>query len=290
MTDTNLQMPQFPSGLSAIFERYDVILCDVWGVIHNGRYAFDEACEALVRFRDTGGAVCLITNAPVPKQQVIQYFDPLGVPPEAFDECVSSGDATRAELQERVGEVFWRLGADEGFEHDKYLYEGLDLNFAGADQADTVLCIGLEDQVGDDPEDYRGKLAHAADRGMEMICANPDIKVRVGDQLVWCAGALAEIYKDEGGKVIYPGKPYPAIYELCLKKLADLGVEAGQGRVLCIGDSPATDMKGAAAQGFDGLYVGTGLAKHGDDFQAEVKHLLKEYDVGATWAMPGLTW
>jgi HAD superfamily hydrolase (TIGR01459 family) len=285
MTDT-----QFPSGLSAMFERYDVILCDVWGVIHNGRRAYEAACEALIRFRDAGGAVCLITNAPVPKQQVIQYFDPLGVPPEAFDDCVSSGDATRDVLRQRVGDVFWRLGADEGFEHDRFLYEGLDLNFGDADTSDTLLCIGLEDQVSDDPEDYRGRLALAVDRGMEMICANPDIKVRVGDQLYWCAGALAEIYKQEGGKVIYPGKPYPAIYDLALARLRDLGVEAGKGRVLCIGDSPATDMQGALNQGFDGLYVGTGLAQHGSDFQAEVKHLLKEYDVIAKWAMPGLVW
>jgi HAD superfamily hydrolase (TIGR01459 family) len=285
MTDT-----QFPSGLSAMFERYDVILCDVWGVIHNGRRAYEAACEALIRFRDAGGAVCLITNAPVPKQQVIQYFDPLGVPPEAFDDCVSSGDATRDVLRQRVGDVFWRLGADEGFEHDRFLYEGLDLNFGDADTSDTLLCIGLEDQVSDDPEDYRGRLALAVDRGMEMICANPDIKVRVGDQLYWCAGALGEIYKQEGGKVIYPGKPYPAIYDLALARLRDLGVEAGKGRVLCIGDSPATDMQGALNQGFDGLYVGTGLAQHGSDFQAEVKHLLKEYDVTAKWAMPGLVW
>lgn len=285
MTDT-----QFPSGLSAMFERYDIILCDVWGVIHNGRRAYEEACEALIRFRDAGGAVCLITNAPVPKQQVIQYFDPLGVPPEAFDDCVSSGDATRDVLRQRAGEVFWRLGADEGFEHDRFLYEGLDLNFGDADTSDTLLCIGLEDQVSDDPEDYRGRLALAVDRGMEMICANPDIKVRVGDQLYWCAGALAEIYKQEGGKVIYPGKPYPAIYDLALSRLRDLGVEPAEGRVLCIGDSPATDMQGALNQGFDGLYVGTGLAQHGSDFQAEVKHLLKEYDVTAKWAMPGLVW
>ncbi|CAN0280529.1 unnamed protein product, partial [Chrysoparadoxa australica] len=175
---------EFPSGLYSIAERYDAILCDVWGVIHNGRYAFDEACEALVRFRDQGGAVCLITNAPVPKAQVLRYFDPLGVPPEAFDDCVSSGDATRNLLSERIGEVFWRMGADEGFEHDRFLYEGLNLQFGEADSSDTILCIGMDDQVNDDPEDYRGILSQAADRGLDMICANPDIKVRVGEQLL----------------------------------------------------------------------------------------------------------
>ena len=280
----------FPSGLSAIAEQYDAILCDVWGVIHNGRHAFEEACEALIRFRDAGGAVVLITNAPVPKHQVLQYFDPLGVPPEAFDDCVSSGDATREVLKQRTGDVFWRLGADEGFEHDRFLYEGLNLQFGGSDTSDCLLCIGLEDQVSDEPEDYRDRLAHAVDRGMDMICANPDIRVRIGDHLHWCAGALAKIFEEEGGTVIYPGKPHSVIYDLALSRLADMGVEPAPGRVLCIGDSPATDMAGAAAQGFDGLYVGTGLRQHGSDFSDEVSSLLEEYGVTARWALPGLVW
>lgn len=280
----------FPGGLAPIADQYDAILCDVWGVIHNGRHAFESACEALVRFRDAGGAVCLITNAPVPKAQVIRYFDPLGVPPEAYDECVSSGDATRDILRQRTGEVLWRLGADEGWEHDRYLYEGLDLQFGSMDEADTVLCIGLENQIDDEPEAYRPRLAKAVARGMAMICANPDIKVRIGDQLYWCAGALAQIFEDEGGQVIYPGKPYSAIYELALARLSDMGVTPPPHRVLCIGDSPATDMQGAQSHGFDGLYVGTGLQQHGADFADEVQHLLNTYKVSAKWALPMLTW
>ena len=282
--------PHFPGGLAAISDQYDAILCDVWGVIHNGRYAFEEACEALVRFRDQGGAVCLITNAPVPKEQAIRHFDPLGVPPEAYDDCVTSGDATREVLNQRVGEVFWRMGADEGWEHDRYLYEGLDLQFGDERTSDTVLCIGLEDQVNDHPDDYRDRLAEAADRDMEMICANPDIRVRIGDQLHWCAGALAKVFEEEGGKVIYPGKPHSPIYELALSKLSDLGVEAAAERTLCIGDSPATDMRGALNQGFHGLYVGTGLKEHGADFEQEVADLLEDYSVRAKWAMPKLSW
>ena len=285
-----MSKPQFPGGLAAIADRYDAILCDVWGVIHNGRYAFDEACEALVRFRDRGGAVCLITNAPVPKAQAIQYFDPIGVPPEAFDDCVTSGDATREMLSQRVGEIFWRLGADSGWEHDRFLYEGLDLQFGDARTSATVLCIGLEDQVNDHPDDYRDRLAEAADRDMQMICANPDIRVRIGEELHWCAGALAKVFEEEGGTVIYPGKPHAPIYQLALTRLADLGIEASPQRTLCIGDSPATDMKGARAHGFDGLYVGTGLKQHGVDFEQEVMDLLADYQVTANWAMPKLTW
>lgn len=280
----------FPGGLAAIADGYDAILCDVWGVIHNGRRAFDTACEALIRFRERGGAVCLITNAPVPKAQVIQYFDPLGVPPEAFDDCVSSGDATREILANRTGERFWLLGVDEGWERDQYLYEGLNLQFGDAKDADTILCMGLNDPRFEDPEDYRDRLAHAVDRGMEMICANPDVKVRVGDHLQWCAGALAQVFESEGGDVIYPGKPHAAIYELALAKLSALGVTPPSDRILCIGDSPTTDMMGATRQGFDGLYVGTGLQQHSGDFEGELTALLNEYGATARWAMPALAW
>ena len=276
----------FPSGLNAIAGDYDAILCDVWGVIHNGRQAFGAACDALVEFRKTGKPVCLITNAPVPKAQVIRYFEPLGVPPEAFDDCVSSGDATREELRKREGDRVWRMGADEGWEHDRFLYKGLDIEFSGPDDADLFLCIGLDDQVNDDPEEYRGRMQPAIDRSLPMLCANPDIKVRVGDKLYWCAGALAEVYKDMGGDVIYPGKPHAAIYELACARIGNPDPQ----RILCIGDSPATDVKGAKAQGMSALYVGTGLQVHGSDFRSEVHELLSNYGVNANYAMLGLAW
>ena len=281
--------PQHISGLGEIAEKYDTILCDVWGVIHNGRKAFEPACEALVRFREGGGTVVLITNAPVPKQQVISYFRPMGVPDAVFDDCVSSGDATRDELSRRRDEKIWRLGVDSGWERDKFLYEGLDLDFASPEDAETVLCVGLEDEKKDDPEAYREELKLGAKRGLPMICANPDIKVRVGDRLIWCAGALAAIYVEEGGKVIYPGKPHEPIYRLSLARAAEIRGKAPQS-VLCIGDSPATDMRGAADQGFDALYVGTGLAEHGNDFKSELETLLAQYDAEARWAMPALRW
>ncbi|MEO1643015.1 MAG: TIGR01459 family HAD-type hydrolase [Pseudomonadota bacterium] len=283
-------MTDFPDGLFELSERYEVILCDVWGVIHNGRKAFGPACEALVAFREQGGQVCLITNAPVPKAQVIRYFEPLGVPAGAFNDCVSSGDATREVLTARNAETFWRMGGDEGWEHDRFLYEGLDLRFADEEDADIILCIGLEDQQQDEPEQYRTRLKAAVDRGMEMICANPDKQVRVGDRLYWCAGALAEIFEQEGGCVIYPGKPYAPIYDLALKKLGLSSNDLDQSSVLCIGDSPTTDIQGAQRQSFDSLYVGTGLKEHGANFEQEVRALLKDHQVEATWAMPQLKW
>ena len=119
-----------------------------------------------------------------------------------------------------------------------------------------------------------------------MLCANPDIRVRIGDRLVWCAGALAAIYEEMGGKVIYPGKPHSAIYKAALARID----QPDPARTLCIGDSPGTDMKGAQSQGMSGLYVGTGLKVHGTDFEGEVRELLSSYGVNARYAMPRLAW
>jgi HAD superfamily hydrolase (TIGR01459 family) len=284
MTNTH-----FPRGLADIASQYDIILCDVWGVIHNGRRAFDEACDALTRFRtERGGRVCLITNAPVPKAQVIRHFMPLGVPSSAFDECVSSGDATRAELERQHGTRVWRFGADEGWEHDRFLYEGLDLQFTDGSQAELLLCIGMRDQVNDQPEDYRKELKPYANSGLPMLCANPDKQVRIGGKLYWCAGAIADIYEQEGGKVIYPGKPWPPIYALALARVAAQTINPT--RVLCIGDSPSTDIRGARLQGHHSLYVGTGLKEHGPDFRLEAIDHLKLAGEQATYAMPALCW
>lgn len=284
----------FPAGLSEIADRYDLVLCDVWGVIHNGRSAFAAAGQALVKYREQGGRVVLITNAPVPKARVIRYFDPLGVPQAAWDDCASSGDATRAELVRRADESVWVYGADGGEEHDRFLYEGLPNRLEPSKAADLLLCIGLKDQLADHPEDYRAELKEIAALGAGpiMVCANPDIQVRVGDRLVWCAGALAQIYEEEGGEVIYPGKPHAAVYRLAYDKAAALmGAAPDKSRILAIGDGPVTDIRGANAQGIDSLYVGTGLAQHeAAEFPEKTRELLRSTGVEATYAMPALTW
>lgn len=279
-------------GLRQVASQYDAILCDVWGVLHNGRKAFAAASEALVAYRAQGGRVVLVTNAPVPCAQVVRYFEPLGVSDEAFDACVSSGDATRALLETYAGKTVWRIGADEGWEHDKFLYEGLDIEFTDQpDKADIGLLIGLRNQADDHPDHYREELAEIAKTGLELICANPDIQVRIGDKLHWCAGALAQIYEASGGQVTYPGKPHAAIYDLARTLLKDMGCQPAPNRVLAIGDSPITDIRGANAQGFDALYVGTGLATHDSgDFATDVSQLLAAEEVTAAYAQRELAW
>lgn len=282
------------TGLQYIASNYDAILCDVWGVIHNGRAAFEPACEALVNFRRAGGHVVLITNAPVPSQQVLDYMKPLNIPAGAFDGCVSSGDATRAVLAQNTGKVLWTLGNDSDWEHDRYLYEGIDVKRSNSPKdADIGLLIGMRDMRADHPEDYRDELAEIAGTGLKLVCANPDIQVRIGDELHWCAGALAQIYEQEGGPVIYPGKPHAAIYDLAFEKIEALRARPDKTRILAIGDSPKTDIRGASTQGVDSLYVGTGLAQHSADaekFETEVRALLAENNVEATYVQPRLRW
>ncbi|MEM9667320.1 MAG: TIGR01459 family HAD-type hydrolase [Pseudomonadota bacterium] len=279
-------------GLSDIADKYNAILCDVWGVIHNGRAAFEDACEALVNFRSGGGRVVLLTNAPVPKSQVIRYFEPLGVPPDAYDDCVSSGDATRDVLVQHAGKTIWRLGADGGWEHDRFLYDGLDIDFTeDPSRADLGLIIGLRDQENDHPDQYAKEFEGIAKHDLSLVCANPDIQVRIGDKLHWCGGALARVYEQVGGSVIYPGKPHSTIYDLARKKLEALGASTDTASILAIGDGPATDIKGGNLQSIDTLYVGTGLTQlEGDAFLEGTAQLLEDHGVTANYVQPALSW
>ena len=281
---------KFPGGLSEIADRYDAVLCDVWGVIHNGRAAFDAACDALVRFREGGGKVCLITNAPVPKQQVIDYFEPLGVPAAAYDDCVSSGDATREELQRRKDQVFWRMGVNSRWERDPFLYEGLDLSFGEPEEADVLLCVGLRDSLNDHPSDYADEMRPGVDRNIPMICANPDKQVRIGGKLHWCAGALAEIHKDYGGEVVYGGKPHAPIYRLAFAAAEKArGCDIDTTRVLALGDGLKTDILGANRAGIGAVLVTGAGGVHDADGDGLELHLDRA-GVHVLAAMEGLQW
>jgi HAD superfamily hydrolase (TIGR01459 family) len=241
---------------------YDVVLCDVWGVVHNGLEAFAPACEALARFRAAAGTVVLITNAPRPGVAVQPILDRLGVPRQAYDAIVSSGDVTRGVVENRPNERVFHLGPPR----DLPIFTGLDVIFAPAASADYVVCTGLFDDVRETPDDYRELLAEMRARALFMVCANPDIVVERGEALVYCAGALADAYAELGGKVLYCGKPYAPIYEAALAAAAALrgGDRSPSRRVLAIGDSIRTDLKGAAAFGLDCLFVISGI--HAEEF------------------------
>jgi len=241
---------------------YEVLLCDVWGVVHNGVAAFPETCDALARFRADGGCVILITNAPRPGAAVQRMLDRLGVPHDAYDAIMSSGDVTRGIVEARLDESVFHLGPPR----DLSIFTGLDVRFASAEAADYVVCTGLFDDSSETPEDYGDMLSVMRARSLFMVCANPDIVVERGDELVYCAGALADTYAALGGAVLYCGKPHPPIYQAALDKAAAFrgGELPALDRVLAIGDSVRTDLKGAAAFGLDCLFVISGI--HAEDF------------------------
>ena len=279
-------------GLSRVAGDYDAILCDVWGVIHNGRESFAGACAALKQFRDTRGPVVLITNAPVPKDRVTRLFPKLGVPMDCFDDVVASGDATRNELKRVAPGPVYRIGLDEDFG----VYAGLPVQFSDdPDVAKVICCTSLREYPDGAPERYREELKRLAGRGLTMICANPDVVFRQGDKLIWSAGSLAEIYLQEGGQVISPGKPDEPIYRLAFERVAELaGKTVSPGRTLAIGDGPPTDVLGANRQGIDALFIGGGIHGHtmgaGNAFLASAEKVLAADGVSAKWAMQELSW
>ena len=253
-------MPTLP-GVIERFEplarAYDVLLCDVWGVVHNGVAAFAEATDALARFRTGGGTVILITNAPRPSTVVQKILDRLGVPRGAYDAITSSGDVTRGIVAARLGERVFHLGPSR----DRPIFAGLDITFAPVETADYVVCSGLFDDTTETPENYREMLASMRQRSLFMVCANPDVVVERGDTLVYCAGALADAYVALGGEALYCGKPHAPIYEAALGQAAAFrgGEMPPLARVLAVGDSVRTDLAGAASFGLDCLFVISGL-------------------------------
>uniref|UniRef100_UPI003BAC1EF4 TIGR01459 family HAD-type hydrolase n=1 Tax=Stappia sp. TaxID=1870903 RepID=UPI003BAC1EF4 len=285
--------PLLIPGLSVLAPSYRAILCDVWGVLHNGVAAFAPACEALAAFRrETGAPVVLITNAPRPNPPVKAQLASLGVPRDAFDEVVTSGDVTRDAITALDGAPIQHIGP----ERDLTLFEGFANPLVGEEDAQAVVCTGLVDDENETPESYRPAFERMIARGLTFICANPDIVVERGDKLVWCAGALARLYEDMGGKVTIVGKPHTPIYNLAIARAeAAAGAPLERSSILAIGDGLPTDIRGAYANSLDVLFITGGI--HGADFgptgapeEDLVRKRLAEEGLRARAAIPELRW
>ena len=289
MSDVSNPIP-FIGRIEPLAAGYDLMLCDVWGVLHNGRDVFDGAVEACGRFRTNGGTVILISNSPRPCAHLVRQLDRLGVAREAYDGAVTSGDVTHARLKERAGLRVLHLGP----ERDKGIFEGLDIAFATAQEAEIVVCSGLYDDTSETPGDYADLLNQLKRLDLTMICANPDLMVERGAVLVYCAGALAQAYEEIGGEVVYAGKPYRPIYDIALARGADLrGAEIERARVLAVGDSLNTDIAGAAGAGIDAIYVASGLHLQAgpDGFDANaVAELFCGQEIKPVATMAQLNW
>src|SRR5262249_24631318 len=284
--------PPLTVHFATLAPRYDVLLCDVWGVVHNGIAATAESCAALVKFRSQGGTVVLITNAPRPGDFVQTFIDNLKVPRDAYDSIVSSGDVTRSLVAERAGTRVFHVGP----ERDLPIFEGLNVELAPIEQADFTVCSGLYDDTRETPQDYVTLIDEMRERKLAMICANPDVVVERGDHLVYCAGAIADLYAHSGGDVIYAGKPYRAIYEQAIARAQALrGRTVDHARVMAIGDSVRTDLKGPAAFNIDSLFVTAGI--HAEELggrdepdPAALRDMLTAAGVSPTAVMRRLEW
>lgn len=282
---------------STLAPDYDVVLSDVWGVVHNGIEATPSAGEALTRFREKGGAVSLISNAPRPGAQVIRMLDRMGVPHSAYDAIVTSGDVTRDLVAKRKGEGVFLIGP----ERDHSIFTGLDAPFTTTEACKYVICTGLFNDEVETPDDYRGLLADLHARNLFMVCANPDIVVERGEKLVYCAGALADAYAALGGEVYYAGKPHRPLYDMALAEIARARSErkitgdVPLPRVLAIGDSVRTDLKGAHDLGVDCLFVTAGIhaeelgERHNPDATV-LSAMFKDAQVAPKFVMQQLVW
>jgi HAD superfamily hydrolase (TIGR01459 family) len=287
-------MPSTPALLDhfrAIAPDYDVVLCDVWGVIHDSIVPFAEACDSLARFRAGGGVVVLVTNAPRTSDVVAEQLDEIGVARAAYDAIATSGDVTRALLAARAHQAVFHLGP----ERDLSLFRELHLPLATADTADYVVCSGLFDDNVETPDDYRPLLGRLLSRSLTMVCANPDLVVARGSNIVYCAGSIAALYETLGGEVIYAGKPHRPIYERALSLAAAARGGRPSGRVLAIGDSVRTDLAGAAAFGCDCLLVNTGIhagpsGPGTDPADGPLPDLFEKYRVWPRVVMRRLAW
>ena len=242
--------------LAEIGGTYDAVFCDVWGCYHDGVKPFPRAVSALQAFRAAGGVVILLTNAPRPGPAVEAQLDRMGAPRDSYDTIVSSGGACQAALASgRFGGAFHFVGQ----ERDLPMLTDIGLAPVPLDQASAVLLIGLRDDETETPNDYADELMLWAERGLPVLCANPDIQVDRGDRRLWCAGALAKAFAEQGGEVVYFGKPHRPVYDRCHEVLSELTGRTGA-RVLAIGDGFLTDVPGGIAAGLDTLFVTGGLA------------------------------
>jgi HAD superfamily hydrolase (TIGR01459 family) len=253
---------RFIERLRDLVDGVEVILSDIWGVVHNGLESFPEACEALHTCRQRGATVILITNAPRPADSVQRQLRKLGVADETYDAIVSSGDLTRSFVADHPGKKMFWIGP----ERDSSIHRGLDAVMAPLEQADYIVCTGLFDDETESAEDYRTMMLQAREHKLPLICANPDIVVERGDRLIYCAGAIAELYRELGGEAIFYGKPHRPIYERAMALAAERrGQPTSLDRVLAIGDSVRTDLTGAHGFGIDCLFLTRGI--HSEEFE-----------------------
>jgi HAD superfamily hydrolase (TIGR01459 family) len=253
--------PAIIANAAPLLARYDAVFCDVWGVMHNGKRAYEDAGEALARFRAAGGTVILVSNAPVPAEGVVRVLERTGVRRDAWDAIVSSGDIALAHIAEKGYRHLHRIGPAR---RDSMLFKQLPGESVSLDLADAIVCTGLADEINETVASYHALIEEGIARKLPFVCANPDLVVDVGDKRFLCAGSIAAEYERRGGAVFWAGKPHASAYEAAFEKAAKLrGAKPDPSRVLAIGDALRTDLAAAHGAGVDALFIASGI--HNDE-------------------------
>lgn len=279
-------MTQIVSTLSEVSDRYQALFVDLWGCVHNGVHALPEAVAALQNYRATGGVVVLVTNSPKPRAGVREQLKVFGVPDDCWDTIATSGDSARSAMYRgAVGTKVWFMGEETRdaafFEPLNVIDNPVSITRVPLDQAEGIVCCGPFDPMAD-PDVNRPEFLYAKQKGLKLLCANPDIVVDRGETREWCAGALARLYTEMGGESLYFGKPHPPIYDLARRRLVARECFAPDSAILAIGDGVQTDILGAMGEDIDSLFISGGLAAsetkttHQPDPDALTAYLQKE--------------
>lgn len=257
-------MTQIISSLSDVSDRYQALFVDLWGCVHDGIKALPDAVAALQAYRARGGTVILVTNSPKPRAGVTEQLKIFGVPDDAWDSIATSGDSARSAMYRgAVGQKVWFMGEPERdrgfFDPLSVLDTPMTITRVPLEQAEGIVCCGPFDPMAD-VDVNRPQFLYAKQKGLKLLCANPDIVVDRGDVREWCAGALAQLYTEMGGESLYFGKPHPPIYDLARRRLSELDHYVPDNNILAIGDGIHTDVDGAMGEDIDSLFISGGLA------------------------------
>tara|TARA_A100001011_G_scaffold379103_1_gene444697 strand:+ start:874 stop:1680 length:807 start_codon:yes stop_codon:yes gene_type:complete len=262
--------------LSEIFHNYDTFVIDLWGVMHNGISLNSKAVEVIEKLSENSKKIVFLSNAPRPSSKVIEFLKKLKMDEKFLSKVITSGEAAMYAInQNKFGKKFYHLGPPR----DQSLFEKVLNNKTSLDSCDYIICTGFFDDHEENLDYYKNLLKDHTSK--KLMCTNPDLVVHKGDIEELCAGSIAKTFENLGGKVIYYGKPYAKIYEMCFNL---------DEKVLAIGDNLRTDIKGANNLNIDSLFIYNGIHKNEVKNYKEISQLLKRYNVQATYFQKELKW
>ena len=262
--------------LSEIYKFYDTFVIDLWGVMHNGISLNYKAIEAASNLLKDSKKIVFLSNAPRPSEKVREFLKKLKMEEKYLKNIITSGEAAMHAINEnRFGKLFYHLGPLR----DESIFYKIKDNKTKLDNSDFILCTGLFDEHEDDLNFYKDFLKNSISK--KLICINPDLTVHRGKKEEYCAGSVAQIFESLGGRVVYFGKPYKEIYNMCFKE---------KEKVLAIGDNLRTDIKGANNLNIDSIFISDGVHRNEFKHQDELQELLKKYKVEANYFQAEFTW